>query len=60
MLKEEVDSEELDMDFRRPIDESWWSMAHGPAIASATSEKMFDEIVRNMAKKIEIMLRKEK
>ncbi len=55
MLKEEVDSEELDMDFRQAIDDSWWSMAHGPAIASATSEKMFTEIVRNMTKKIELV-----
>ncbi len=55
MLKEEVDSEELDMDFRQAIDDSWWSMAHGPAIASATSEKMFTEMVRNMTKKIELV-----
>lgn len=59
-LKENVDSEELEMDFRIPIDESWWSLAHGPAIAAGTSEKLFDEIVRNMAKKIEIVIRKEK
>lgn len=59
MLKKHVDSEELEMDFRIPIDDLWWSMAHGPAIASATSEKMFDEIVRNMAKKIEIVMKKQ-
>lgn len=58
MLKEEVDAEELDMDFRSAIDDTWWSMAHGPAIASATSEKMFDVIVRNMTKKIEILREK--
>jgi len=59
MLKEDVRSEELEMDFRIPIDESWWSMAHGPSIASGTSEKLFDDIVRNMARKIDIAIRKE-
>jgi len=59
MLKEEIDTEELDMDFRIPIDESWWSMVSGPAIASATSEKMLDVIVKNMSKKIEVVMKKE-
>jgi len=59
MLKEDVRTEKLEMDFRNPIDDSWWSMAHGPAIASATSEKMISEIVRNMTKKIELVIGKE-
>jgi DGQHR domain-containing protein len=58
MLKQEIKSNELDSDFKRPIDETWWSMAHGPAIASATSETMFDEIVGNMTKKIEIAMKR--
>jgi len=55
MLKENVKSEELEIDFQKPIDDLWWSMAHGPAIASATSNKMIDEISKNLAKKIEIV-----
>ena len=57
MLKEHVDSEELELDFRIPIDDSWWSMAHGPAIASGTSEKVLVDITRNMAKKIELVMK---
>jgi DGQHR domain-containing protein len=56
-LREEVDAKELHVDFRRPIDEEWWSTAHGPSIARATGETMFNEITTNMAKKIEIVLR---
>jgi DGQHR domain-containing protein len=55
MLKEDVRSEQLDIDFRNPIDDSWWSMAHGPSISSATSEKLYAEIIKNLTKKIEIV-----
>ncbi len=55
MLKEKVESKELEPDFRVPINETWWSTAHGPAIARATSEAVFNRIVKNMAKKIEIV-----
>jgi hypothetical protein len=60
MLKEEVKDERLELDFRGPIDDDWWSMAHGPSIASATSEKMFDEILKNITKKIEIVMENRK
>lgn len=59
-LKEEVDDPKLPLDFRRPIDESWWSKAHGPSIARATSEKIFSEIAENFAKKISIVLSRKK
>jgi DGQHR domain-containing protein len=55
MLKERVNSEELELDFRKPIDDSWWSMAHGPSISAATSEKLYSEIIKNLTKKIEII-----
>jgi len=58
MLKKEVKSPELPIDFQQPIDEDWWSTAHGPSIASATSQKVFNEIAKYMAKKIEIASRK--
>ena len=60
MLKEEVEDERLELDFRQPIDDDWWSMSHGPSIASATSEKMFAEILKNVTKKIELVMEKEK
>jgi DGQHR domain-containing protein len=60
MLIENVDTEEIAMDFRGPLDASWWSLAHGPSIASGTSEKIFDEIVGNMSKKINIVMRRKK
>ncbi len=60
MLKEKVEDEQLEPDFKRPIDDDWWSMAHGPSIASATSEKMFAEILKNITKKIEIVMKKTK
>lgn len=55
MLMEKVDSNELEPDFREPIDEKWWSRAHGKPIAKSTSEAVFDRIFKNMAKKIEIV-----
>jgi DGQHR domain-containing protein len=55
MLREKTPASELAPDFQRPIDESWWSTAHGPSIARATSEALFNDIVKNMAKKIEII-----
>lgn len=48
---------ELDADFRRPIDEEWWSKEHGPSIARATSEATFRFISKNMAKKIQLLVR---
>lgn len=55
MLKERVISDELEPDFQRPLDEEWWSVEHGPSIARGTSEAIFNRIVKNMAKKIEIV-----
>lgn len=60
MLKRQVDAKELEMDFRIPLDDTWWSMAHGPAIGSATSEKMIEQIVAEMTKKIDIVMKKTK
>lgn len=60
MLKEKISDERLELDFRRPIDDDWWSMSHGPSIASATSEKMFDEILKNITKKMELVMEKER
>jgi len=57
-LKEEVDDPRLPLEYRRPIDEYWWSRAHGPSIARATSEKIFTEIAENFAKKIAIVMEK--
>jgi hypothetical protein len=57
-LKEEVDDPSLSSDFRRSIDERWWSTAHGPSIAKATSESMFNVITENFAKKIAILYKK--
>lgn len=59
-LKQKVRNPELPLDFQEPIDEKWWSSAHGPAIASATSQKIFNEITKNMAKKIEIVQREKR
>jgi len=58
-LKEEV-NEIADPDFRRPINEEWWSSAHGPSISKMTSEKAFDTIAKNFAEKISIVLKKKK
>jgi len=60
MLQEETDVKDLPPEFRIPIDEEWWSTAHGPSIARGTSEAMFNDIVTNMTKKIEIALRAKK
>lgn len=57
LLQEHIDSKELDPDFRRPIDESWWSREYGPSIARATSEATFREISKQMAKKINLLLK---
>jgi hypothetical protein len=56
-LKEKVD-EVSDPDFRRPIDEEWWSRAHGSSIARMTSEHAFNTIAKNLAEKISIVLKK--
>jgi len=60
MLFEEIDSEELEPDFQKPLDEKWWSAAHGPAIARGTNEGAFEEIVKNMTKKIELAMKNKK
>jgi len=39
------------------MDEDWWSKAHGPAIARATSEATFNLIAQQMAKKISLVLK---
>jgi DGQHR domain-containing protein len=59
MLQEKVDDKKLDVDFMKAVDDRWWSMAHGPSIASATSEKMLAEINKNLTTKLEIVLEKE-
>jgi len=58
-LKEEVD-EINNPDFRRAIDEEWWSSAHGPSIAKMTGEKVFREISKYFAEKISIVLKKKR
>jgi DGQHR domain-containing protein len=50
-------SELADPDFLRPIDEVWWSRAHGSSLARATSEATFNHIKNQMAKKIELVLK---
>jgi hypothetical protein len=57
MLQEQVDDEQLEMDFRGPIDDDWWSMASGPSISASTSEKLFAEIIKNLTK-IDLVLKK--
>jgi DGQHR domain-containing protein len=57
LLQEKTPDPQLSTDFQKSITEDWWSRAHGPSIASATSEKVFSEISKSMAKKIEIGLR---
>jgi DGQHR domain-containing protein len=58
LLREEYTDSDLDFDFRKPIDENWWSVERGPSIARATSEKVFREISEKMAKKIIILYKK--
>ena len=58
LLQTRTPDKQLSLDFQGPIGEDWWSRAHGPSIASATSQKIFKEISKSMAKKIEIGLRK--
>jgi len=53
---EQPQNPELTPDFQDAIDENWWSKAHGPSIASATGSKVFNEISKSFAKKIEIAL----
>jgi DGQHR domain-containing protein len=48
-------SEEIDPDFLKPIDETWWSRAHGSSLARATSEATFNYIKDQMAKKIQLV-----
>ena len=57
-LQEELDDKELDPDFRRSINEDWWSRAHGPSIARATSEATFKIIRDQMAKKIQLIVKR--
>ena len=52
MLHKEVKTPELHPDFQIPIDDNWWSRAHGPSIASATGQKMVTDISKAMALKI--------
>jgi DGQHR domain-containing protein len=56
-LKEKVD-EVSDPSFRGPIDEEWWSRAHGSPIAKMTGEYAFNTIAKNFAEKISIVLKK--
>ena len=57
LLQTKTPDPQLPADFHGSIDEDWWSRAHGPFIASATSQKIFKEISKSMAKKIEIGLK---
>jgi len=50
----------LDSDFRKPINEEWWSRAHGPSIARATSEASFRYISQQMAIKIQALAKMKK
>jgi len=59
LLQLEIDDPRIHLDFRRPIDEKWWSRDHGPSIARATSESAFSTIARNFAKKIEIAMQRD-
>lgn len=59
LLQTKTVDPQLTADFQAPIDEDWWSRAHGPSIASATSQKIFNEISKSMAKKIEIATKKQ-
>ncbi|MBS7649592.1 MAG: DGQHR domain-containing protein [Candidatus Bathyarchaeia archaeon] len=55
-LTGKVKSEEpIDPDFLKPVDETWWSRAHGSSLARATSEATFNYIKDQMAKKIQIV-----
>jgi DGQHR domain-containing protein len=54
-LRNKVGPTDLDPDFLRSIDETWWSREHGPSIARATSEATFSHIKDRMAKKIQIV-----
>lgn len=56
MLTMKIDSKgKITSDFEDPIDDDWWSRASGPAIASATGNKMCQEIMKSMARKISIV-----
>jgi len=58
-LRGDEDAEKkLGPDFVRPINETWWSRIEGPAIASATSEKMFNLIADKFAEKIDLVRKK--
>lgn len=54
----EVTPEHRDVDFRDPIDESWWHRLDGPGIIHGTGEGLFREISRKFAEKITIVLRR--
>lgn len=55
MLKERIDNDRIGSEFLGPIDDNWWSSAHGPAISKATTEQMISLITKNMAMKINIV-----
>ena len=56
MLQENVKSNgQLTPDFEIPIDDNWWSRAHGPAVATSTGNKAFTDIMKSMSKKINII-----
>ena len=46
-----------DVDFRDPIDESWWHRVDGPGIIHGTGEGHYQEIARKFAEKIAIVLK---
>ena len=46
-----------DVDFRNPIDESWWHRVDGPGIIHGTGEGHYQEIARKLAEKIAIVLK---
>jgi DGQHR domain-containing protein len=54
-LRNNKEAEFIDLDFRRPIDEDWWSREHGPSIARSTGEATFEEIKKKMAEKIQFV-----
>lgn len=47
-----------DVDFRDPINESWWHRVDGPGIIHGTGEGHYQEIARKLAEKIAIIIKR--
>jgi len=57
LLLNRTETEEIDSDFRGPLDEEFWHRAHAPAILHATQEGTFNHIADQLIKKIRIQLK---